>query len=305
VEVEIIPQFALSSSSAKMSKGTRAWCYTLNNYTEEERDALRSLKSTYHVFGYERGVEGTPHLQGYVQFQNAKTLSAVKKLIPRAHLEARKGTINQAVDYCKKDGDFEEYGTKPLSQKEKGDGEKARWKRVLEKAEEGDEEWLRENEPLIAFKHMATFRSHKKPKTTQLEYTDEETPHEWWVGPTGTGKSRAAWAEYPGHYQKEKNKWWCGYTGQETVIIEEADFKTMEHLADRMKVWCDRYPFPGEIKGGRIEGLRPSRVIVTSNYTIRECFPKEADYLPMERRFRVRQFGGPEPSIHPLYTVDE
>jgi len=30
------------------------------------------------------------------------------------------------------------------------------------------------NEPNVAFKHMATFRSHKKPKTEVMDY--EETP---------------------------------------------------------------------------------------------------------------------------------
>ncbi|ALE29555.1 replication associated protein [Lake Sarah-associated circular molecule 9] len=286
-----------------MSKGNRAWCYTLNNYTEEERDSLRSLKCAYQVFGYERGAADTPHLQGYVQFAHQKTLSAVKKLLPRAHLEERRGTIDQAVEYCKKDGDFEEYGKKPMSQKEKGKEEKNRWKRILEKADEGDEEWLRENEPNVAFKHMATFRSHKKPRVGTLQY--EETPHEWWVGPTGTGKSRKAHEEYPNHYAKEKNKWWCGYTGQETVIIEEADPKTMEHLAARLKVWADRYPFPGEIKGGRIEGIRPLRVIVISNYTIEECFANQNDVEPLRRRFKEVKFGErtmPSP-WHPSYTL--
>ena len=45
--------------------------------------------------------------------------------------------------------------------KEKGEGEKKRWRRIFEKAEEGDEDWLKENEPNVAFKHMATFTSHK------------------------------------------------------------------------------------------------------------------------------------------------
>ena len=104
-----------------------AWCYTINNYTEEDRDAVRNLPCVYNVFGYERGAEGTPHLQGYIHFKNQKTLSAVKKLLPRAHLEPRKGTIDQAVDYCKKDGDFEEFGDKPMSQKEKGDANRKRY----------------------------------------------------------------------------------------------------------------------------------------------------------------------------------
>ena len=87
---------------------TRGWCYTINNFTEEDRDGLRSLECVYNIFGYERGAEGTPHLQGYVHFKSHKTLKGVKKMMPRAHLEPRKGTIDQAVDYCKKK-DFEEF----------------------------------------------------------------------------------------------------------------------------------------------------------------------------------------------------
>ena len=60
----------------------------------------------------------------------------------------------------------------------------------------------------------------------------------------------------------------------------------MEHLADRLKVWADRYPFPGEIKGGRIEGIRPLKVIVTSNYT-RRVLPQLNDLEPILRRFKV------------------
>jgi len=284
-----------------MSKGSRGWCFTLNNYSQEEQEALRNVTCAYMVFGRERGDEGTPHLQGYVHLQHQKTLTAMKKIMPRAHLEVRMGTVDQAVEYCKKEGDYEEFGEKPKSPKEKGEGEKKRWRRIYEKACEGDEEWLKENEPNVAFKHMATFRSHKKAKTEPLDYVD--TPHEWWVGPTGTGKSKKVWEEYPTHYAKEKNKWWCNYTGQDTVVIEEADPKNMEHLADRIKVWADRYPFPGEIKGGRIEGIRPLKVIVTSNYSPEECFPNSNDLEPILRRFKVVHFGTPAPAINPKYTI--
>jgi len=272
---------------------SRAWCYTLNNFTEEDRDAQRCLQCVYQVFGYERGEEGTPHLQGYVHFASAKTMSAVSKLMPRAHLEARKGTVDQAVDYCKKDGDYEEFGEKPMSQKEKGEANKQRWKRILEKAQEGDEEWLEENEPDVAFASMAKFRSHKKMRVEVMGY--EDTPHEWWVGPTGTGKSRQLWSLYPTHYGKSLSKWWDGYRGEEVVACEEWAPKN-ECTASFLKVWADRYPFKPEIKGAFMKNIRPAKVIVLSNYTIEQCFPNPEDSEPLRRRFKVVNFqGGPLP----------
>jgi len=282
-------------------QSTRSWCYTINNFTEEDLQGTRALKCAYNIFGYEAGVENTPHLQGYVHFKEKKSLRTVKKVMPRAHLEPRQGTVDQAVDYCKKEGNFEEFGVKPMTQKEKGNENKKRWRLINEKAREGDEAWLEENEPHVYHTGLATFRSHKKAKITPLDYVD--TPHEWWCGPTGTGKSKKVWEDYPTHYAKEKNKWWCNYTGQDTVVIEEADPKNMEHLADRLKVWADRYPFPGEIKGGRIEGIRPLKIIVTSNYTPEECFTDSQNLEPILRRFKVVKFGDSAPAVHPNYTI--
>jgi len=95
----------------------RAACYTVNNYTEEDLEMLRALegKCRYHVIGKEIApATGTPHLQGYIYFTNAKTFSAFKKLLPKgAHIELAVATAKQNREYCTKGGDFEEYGIFP------------------------------------------------------------------------------------------------------------------------------------------------------------------------------------------------
>ena len=89
----------------------RGWVFTLNNYTQDEYDALSRLEPEYIVYGKEVGESGTPHLQGFLHFANPRIMP--KKLIPRAHWEPLRGTPKQASDYCKKDGDFYEHGTLP------------------------------------------------------------------------------------------------------------------------------------------------------------------------------------------------
>ena len=83
-----------SSQEPKMNR-SRGWCFTLNNYSVEEEETIRNAPCAYMLFGRERGDEGTPHLQGYVHFKNEKSLKQLKALMPRAHVEARKGTINR------------------------------------------------------------------------------------------------------------------------------------------------------------------------------------------------------------------
>lgn len=63
---------------------------------------------TFCVYQLEQGEEReTPHFQGYVEFTNAKTLAAMKRLvgIERAHFEASKGSAQQNIDYCTKEAD--------------------------------------------------------------------------------------------------------------------------------------------------------------------------------------------------------
>ena len=98
------------------STGPRAkhWCFTLNNYTPADVDRLSAQIPgvVYLVFGREVGASGTPHLQGTVCFQSRKRLQQVKAIIGEAHCTVTR-YLSQSIDYCKKDGDFTEWGNPP------------------------------------------------------------------------------------------------------------------------------------------------------------------------------------------------
>lgn len=55
---------------------------------------------------------GRVHYQGYVEFLNQAGLAKVKAMLgtDSVHVEKRKGSAKEASDYCKKDGQFKEFG---------------------------------------------------------------------------------------------------------------------------------------------------------------------------------------------------
>lgn len=266
-----------------MSKA-KGWCFTLNNPELSDDWELITLQaaSSYLVYGKERGEEGTLHYQGYVIFEHPRSLAQMKRVLSRAHLEARRGTHKQASDYCKKDGDFEEYGTLPQSAAETS---KEMWKNIIKYAEEGNLEQIKEDYPAMYLRYLEKLRSLGRPTLSILP----EITNEWWYGPTGTGKSRKLWRDYPTHYAKQLNKWWDGYENEDVVAIEEWAPKN-ECTASALKVWADRYPFPAEVKGGKINKIRPQKIIVLSNYAPEACFNNVEDLGPIRRRFKVIHF---------------
>lgn len=90
------------------SPRSRKWAFTLNNYTEDDEHKITSsLKDNWQwIIGKEVGAEGTPHLQGFFQAPNAVSFAFLKKIMPRAHLEVAKGSVEQNFVYCSKEGNF-------------------------------------------------------------------------------------------------------------------------------------------------------------------------------------------------------
>jgi len=113
-----------SSSSPKSKSGNtkqispaRNWCFTFNNYTEANIEAISSsLKDcSKYVFCKEVGKQcETPHLQGYVEFKTkVRPLSVIS--FTNIHWEKCKGTKQQNEEYVTKDGGevFSNYYERP------------------------------------------------------------------------------------------------------------------------------------------------------------------------------------------------
>lgn len=100
---------------------------------------------------------------------------------------------------------------------------------------------------------------------------------------------------------KPQNKWWDGYLGETTIVLDDLDLNGGQHLGHYLKIWADKYPFTCECKGGRVQP-EYDEFIVTSNYSIRDVFGKneESEQLvtAIERRFKVIYFEENEWDIH-------
>lgn len=91
----------------------RSWCFTINNYSDDDVDKLLDTPNEYLVFGFEEGENKTPHIQGYIHFDSPKRRREVAKYIPRGHLEVARGSPEQNFVYCSKSHDYYEFGTRP------------------------------------------------------------------------------------------------------------------------------------------------------------------------------------------------
>lgn len=270
-----------------MSK-SRNFVFTLNNYTDEDCDYLLSIDCRYIVFGKEIApTTGTPHLQGCIIFHSARAPAAVRKILRRCHVDPMKGTIEQSVEYAKKDNDYYEKGDKPASQAEKGtkgkDAEKTRWDEARTAAIEGR---LDDVPSDIYIRYYSTLC---KIASDHMELPKERDVLEnyWIYGATGVGKSRGVRQHFGTEniYPKPLNKWWDGYQGQKVVLIEEVSPEHANWLGEKLKIWADHYPFIGETKGKSMP-IRPPIVVITSNYSMEEVFTKQQDLEPLKRRFK-------------------
>lgn len=209
-------------------------------------------------------------------------MGSVRTKLPGVDVRIARGSIDQCITYCSKDGVFTERGDRPLSSSDKGDQERLRWATALELARNGT---FDEIEPQILIGHYSSLRRiHSDFLPPPIE--NPVLQNYWLYGRSGIGKSRLARVRFPEIYPKPLNKWWDVYSGQKEFLLDDVDPGHGIWLGSFVKIWSDHYPFVAEIKG-RSQTIRPLVCCITSQYTIEEVFIETKLVEAIKRRFKI------------------
>lgn len=238
-----------------MTQRSRNFCFTLNNYTDDEIVGIKNIKYKYIILGDEIGQNGTKHIQGYICFHNALSFSSLKKKIPRAHIEISKGSAEQNRKYCSKEKILFEDGEIP-SQGQRNDLSNIR-------------EIIKDTGKMRDVVDVATSYQSVRMAEVILKYHEPKRNWKptvkWYYGRTGTGKSYTAYSELDDPYVcGDTNQWWEGYDAHENVIIDDfrKDFIKF-HLLLKL---LDRYAFNVYCKGGNRQLLAKTIIITTPKH---------------------------------------
>lgn len=271
---------SLSSSLTKMSK-SRNYMFTSFDLTKVPDYLPDGAK--YMVYQVELCPEtAREHIQGYIELKKPCRMNAVKLLLndPTVHLEVRRGTQQNAIDYCTKEA------TRRLPPIHLGapakQGERNDITEVVEymKAGATDLNLLEMNAGVYLkyYRGLRTIRNLLVKEKLKNRTEIEVVVH---VGPTGVGKSHRAWTENPDLYKLASYEpiWFDGYEGESCILLDEFTGQLpYEFLLNMLDVWKMMVPY----KGGFYH-KQWTKVVICSNYRPNTWYPNKS-YSMLERR---------------------
>lgn len=177
-----------------LSKGanpkSRSWTFTyiqdaltMETCIEERERFLSHFEGAdYAICGIERTKDGKLHLQCYVHWRAPRTWSWIKTWHSECHIEASKGSPQKNFEYCSKEGDFKEVGTRPVQ------GKRTDLLDFVSKMKEQGLNTAIESFPETFIKFHRGIRDFHEATTFPRLGHKAVTVH-WCYGRTGTGKT--------------------------------------------------------------------------------------------------------------------
>jgi len=289
-------QVVEGNTGTSTTSKTRKYCFTAYDGADA---ILDEAKFDYIIAGLETCPStGREHIQGFVIWKNARTIKGLIKAFPGIHWEVCKGTTEQNITYCKKEGNFIEEGKIPP-----GQGNRTDIKTLAAMVRDGasDKEICntitvnRDGAPVDMGDQFIRMHRGVKAMRDAIGWDRDEKKmcrrelHIRW-GKTGTGKTRYVWDTHGINnvYKKPPSKWWSNYRGEKVIIIDEwvPHGTWEEHVGFKFLLeLCDWYPMLVEEKNGSFY-LPAEKIYITSNYDPKEWFkhaPPESQAAFMRR----------------------
>lgn len=280
-----------------------AWCWTVyppdnrQKFTQEELDTFNAKDwedIRYLIYQLEVCPDTKRwHIQGYTVYTKKKTLSWLKQNChATAHFESRKGTHEQARDYCKK-----EDSVHPMKLRlEMGDEPKPGLRKDLLAVKETIDSgvtmsvlWDTHFPEMV--KYNRSLKAYRNLKTPPRNHRTEVAV---FYGPTGTGKTRHLLLKLPhektfflNRARTQGDPWLDYYDPMEHEHIVLDDFYGWIKW-DTLLRMCDHAPMLMETKGDQVQ-FRPKYIWITSNKPPSTWY-KETPYRlyeTLERRIDV------------------
>ncbi len=240
---------------------SRNWCFTDFELKDWKKVYTENEEIRYICWGEEICPKTKKkHYQGWIQVDKKKRINGIKKvcLSKKIHVEACRGTEGDNEKYCVKDGKYTQIGIY------KTQGQRTDIMDLKKKIDDGASLFEIAGENFHAFiQYNRGFQAYKKivDKIRRKTFRKVKVIHIH--GKTGTGKTRKA-MEYDNVYkiQGDSLKWWDGYEGEKTLVIDEYDNNIP---CTELLGILDGYELRLPIKGS-FTYANWNTVIITSNY---------------------------------------
>lgn len=258
---------------------------------------------SYWVFGEEFG-EPTPekpqgyhHWQFFFQLEKNRPFSWVIKKLPGVHLELRKGTVEEAMTYCMKDGSFEQGGQvidRP------GQGARSDLEVFVEdcKSDTDKDLWVKHPSQMVRY-----YKVPDKVRSAFAQPRSHLTQLVWIFGPPGCGKTLYVTQQYKDLYKKnDKTKWWDGYSGQQYVLMDEVNDPEFDY--NMLLMIGNNDPMQVQVKCGYTQFVAKVMVLVSNvqpHMAYQDAFLKNPDALCRRTAFYRASPNGPHQiSLQPV-----
>lgn len=237
------------------TKKYRRWCATWNNFPENAFELVeKQVQLRFAICGVESAPStGTVHLQCYFEYKIPKTMTTIKNQTGSSiHLEPARGSQQQNITYCGKEGKAIQFGTPASGKASGGDIRDMIQNGVSIKDIYNQDEFC--NGPAIKLAETI-LKYEGGPKYIQREVI-------WIWGPSGTGKTHMACEATSDDVWISNGslRWFQGYYGQAEAIFDDIRSSDVEY--NMLLRLLDRYRLQVEIKGGSCPWLA-TKIFIT------------------------------------------